>query len=150
VENNPLKFIDPTGHMKDSFGAALVMPKNIQDSTGLISSAQSNWSYAQENIDKIKAGKSTGLTCSGCNKVETWKKYQDSMHAWAEKIRDTHEIGLTAYIKAEAGASLFAGGKIGISVQNNYSEDIRHTYLWSRRCFCWSYRRNDSYWRFNR
>ncbi|GEM_PF-3002744 len=95
------------------------MPSNAEQAASLIAEAQNNWLTAQRHIDTILAGKSTGLTCTGCNSSGEWEKYQDSMHAWATKIRETQFVGVSAYVKAEAGASFIAGAKIGVEVKDN-------------------------------
>ncbi|MCM3292507.1 wall-associated protein WapA [Paenibacillus sp. MER 180] len=119
VENNPLRWLDPSGHIKDSFGATLSMPKDADEAAKLISQAKNNWAYAQQQISAIKSGKGTGMLCKGCNSVDTWKSYQNSMHSWAERIRKTQFVGISAYIKAEAGASLAIGGKLGAEIKDD-------------------------------
>ncbi|MCJ8014565.1 DUF6531 domain-containing protein [Paenibacillus sp. KQZ6P-2] len=116
VENNPLRWIDPSGHYKDSFGAALPVPTDPVKAAEKIKEAQGNWWYAQQMIDRIESGKSTGTIY---NKVEYWTAYQESMHGWANRIRSVNHVGISAYIKAEAGASIYAGAKIGVEVKNN-------------------------------
>ncbi|MBE1445372.1 RHS repeat-associated core domain-containing protein [Paenibacillus sp. OAS669] len=119
VENNPIRFRDPTGHMTDSFRAALPMPTGNQDPTPFLQTAQTNWWNAQTYIDKINSGQLTGLTCDGCNNVQTWKDYQTSMHAWAEKIRSGKKIADSISLKLEGAASLFVGGKLGVEAKGN-------------------------------
>ncbi|MCZ8518602.1 MULTISPECIES: S8 family serine peptidase [Paenibacillus] len=119
VENSPLRYKDPTGHMKDSFGAALPMPTGDQNPASFIQTAQTNWWTAQEHINNIKAGNSTGLTCSGCDDVSTWEKYQESMHDWAEKIRSGSKVADSLSVKLEGSASMFVGGKLGVEVKGN-------------------------------
>ncbi len=43
VENNPLMFMDPSGHIKDSFGATVPMPKNSEEAVKYLNQAQSNY-----------------------------------------------------------------------------------------------------------
>ncbi|MEQ7053044.1 hypothetical protein ABN764_20600 [Paenibacillaceae sp. P-4] len=114
-----MRWLDPSGHIKDSFGATLSMPKDADEAAKLISQAKNNWAYAQQQISAIKSGKGTGMLCKGCNSVDTWKSYQNSMHSWAERIRKTQFVGISAYIKAEAGASLAIGGKLGAEIKDD-------------------------------
>lgn len=95
------------------------MPKTLDEAAKLIKQAQNNYMYGVEQINKIKAGKSTGLTCKDCNKISTWKSYIKSMNDWANRIRASHGIGMSLFIKAEAGASMFIGGKLGVELKNN-------------------------------
>jgi hypothetical protein len=119
VENNPLKYIDPSGFMKDYFGAELPMPTGNENGASQIAQAQANWFMAQDYIDSIKAGKSTGLLCFNCDKVETWENYQKSMSAWADKIRSGKKYAQSISVKLEGQANLLVGAKLGVEVKGH-------------------------------
>ncbi|WP_432776282.1 RHS repeat-associated core domain-containing protein [Brevibacillus gelatini] len=109
VENNPLRYVDPTGHIKDSFGKELNIATDPGGAAANIKEAQQKWKWAQGNIDKAKTAA----------EKQKWKKYQDSMHAWAERQRSVVGVAATLYLKGGASASLFAGGGLEIELSGN-------------------------------
>lgn len=116
VHNNPLLWIDPSGHLKDSFGAALPVPSDPIEAEKKLIEAKNNWNHAQRMIQKLRGGESTGTPY---NKEEYWTAYQASMHDWAEKIRSGIKVADSLSVKLEGSASLFAGGKLGVEVKGH-------------------------------
>jgi hypothetical protein len=116
VENNPINWIDPSGHLKDSFGAALSVPSDPAKAAQKLVEAKNNWAHGQRMIEKLRAGESTGTPY---NKEEYWTAYQASMHDWAEKIRSGIKVADSLSVKLEGSASLFVGGKLGVEVKGS-------------------------------
>ncbi|MGZ0052670.1 RHS repeat domain-containing protein [Brevibacillus gelatini] len=69
VENNLLRYVDPTGHIKDSFGRELNIATDPTKAAANIKEAQEKWKWAQGVIDKAKTaaerqnGKNINIVC---------------------------------------------------------------------------------------
>ncbi|MGG1475210.1 RHS repeat-associated core domain-containing protein, partial [Brevibacillus agri] len=109
VENNPLRYVDPTGHIKDSFGRELNIATDPNKAAANIKEAQEKWKWTQGVIDKAKTAA----------EKQMWKDYQASMHAWAERQRSVVGVAATLYLKGGTSASLFAGGGLEIELSGN-------------------------------